>query len=222
MGSGSSSPPPSVYYDLASSCWRTCAPSLVDDRGSTLSSPPLPRSGSMLSGRVSEHPTSALPISVNGGSSSPGLPTPRARDSKGRGFPDGLPVVAELLPTPTTSEATGSQPGPERQGGRSLRETLLPTPRATDGTKGGPNQRGSSGDLMLPSAVMLLPTPTSTDSKSSSGQNPAWGHGTTLTDAARQMAPNGAPIAPPSTGGPASSAGQLPIPLSPEEAAGPA
>ena len=37
---------------------------------------------------------------------------------------------------------------------------LLPTPRATDGTKGGPNQRGSSGDLMLPSAVVqLLPTP---------------------------------------------------------------
>jgi hypothetical protein len=36
------------------------------------------------------------------------------------------------------------------------------TPRATDGTKGGPNQRGSSGDLMLPSAVMLLPTPRAT------------------------------------------------------------
>lgn len=36
---------------------------------------------------------------------------------------------------------------------------LLPTPRATDGTKGGPNQRGSSGDLMLPSAATLLPTP---------------------------------------------------------------
>ncbi|MFD8545585.1 hypothetical protein [Streptomyces sp. NPDC059649] len=30
---------------------------------------------------------------------------------------------------------------------------LLPTPRATDGAKGGPNQRGSKGDLMLPSAV---------------------------------------------------------------------
>ena len=38
---------------------------------------------------------------------------------------------------------------------------LLPTPRATDGSKGGPNQRGSKGDLMLPSAVhRLLPTPT--------------------------------------------------------------
>jgi len=40
----------------------------------------------------------------------------------------------------------------------------LPTPRATDGTKGGPNQRGSSGDQMLPSAVMgFLPTPTASD-----------------------------------------------------------
>jgi DNA (cytosine-5)-methyltransferase 1 len=45
--------------------------------------------------------------------------------------------------------------------GRDDPEPLLPTPRATDGTKGGPNQRGSSGDLMLPSVVAaLLPTPT--------------------------------------------------------------
>ncbi len=43
--------------------------------------------------------------------------------------------------------------------GASLTGALLPTPRATDGTNGGPNQRGSSGDLMLPSAVhQLLPT----------------------------------------------------------------
>lgn len=35
-------------------------------------------------------------------------------------------------------------------------ESLLPTPRATDGTKGGPNQRGSKGDMMLPSAVHQL------------------------------------------------------------------
>ena len=40
-------------------------------------------------------------------------------------------------------------------------DSLLPTPRATDGTKGGPNQRGSSGDLMLPCA--LLPTPAVND-----------------------------------------------------------
>ena len=46
---------------------------------------------------------------------------------------------------------------------RPTQVTLFPTPRATDGTKGGPNQRGSSGDLMLPSAVMLLPTPAVND-----------------------------------------------------------
>ncbi|PPK61888.1 hypothetical protein V5P93_002375 [Actinokineospora auranticolor] len=38
-------------------------------------------------------------------------------------------------------------------------ETFLPTPRATDGTKGCPAQRGSKGDLMLPSAIIRLLTP---------------------------------------------------------------
>lgn len=52
------------------------------------------------------------------------------------------------------------------RGGRSADAgTLMPTPRASDGAKGGPNQRGSSGDLMLPSAVALLPTPVTTDAK---------------------------------------------------------
>lgn len=65
-----------------------------------------------------------------------------------------------------------------------VERALLPTPRATDGTKGGPNQRGSSGDLMLPSAVNLLPTPTAGDSKQSGSAGYDSGHdGTTLTDA---------------------------------------
>lgn len=46
---------------------------------------------------------------------------------------------------------------------------LMPTPRATDGTKGGPNQRGSKGDLMLPSlAAQLLPTPAAADGERTS------------------------------------------------------
>jgi DNA (cytosine-5)-methyltransferase 1 len=79
------------------------------------------------------------------------MPTPVARDSKGRMLNsrqggDSLPDAAlNLLPTLN------------RNGhGKSLEieaRRLLPTPRATDGTKGGPNQAGSSGDLMLPSAV---------------------------------------------------------------------
>lgn len=45
-----------------------------------------------------------------------------------------------------------------RDGGLNLRTAavkLFSTPKATDGSKGGPNQRGSSGDLMLPSAVAI-------------------------------------------------------------------
>lgn len=61
-----------------------------------------------------------------------------------------------LLPTPTTRDVKG---GNQRRDDTCLSGALLPTPRATDGTNGGPNQRGSTGDLMLPSAVQLLPTP---------------------------------------------------------------
>ena len=96
------------------------------------------------------------------------LPTPRARDWK-RGGKDGLEEA--LLPTPTAvpygnnqSPTPGAAVRPSLESlARSSRPSpgaLGATPRATDGTNGGPNQRGSSGDLMLPSAVMqLLPTP---------------------------------------------------------------
>ena len=62
-------------------------------------------------------------------------------------------VVNHCLPSPRTSDTNG--PGQHGTGGPDLRTvaSTLPTPRATDGTKGGPNQRGSSGDVMLPSAV---------------------------------------------------------------------
>lgn len=69
------------------------------------------------------------------------------------------PANGDLLPTPTTRDHKGHN---QRRGDTCLTGALLPTPRATDGTHGGPNQRGSSGDLMLPSAVAkLLPTPRS-------------------------------------------------------------
>jgi DNA (cytosine-5)-methyltransferase 1 len=122
------------------------------------------------------------------------LPTPSVADGMGGHLTRSgsrseellLPGVAKslaegpLLPTPTVSDTNGA--GAHGTGGPDLRTavSLLPTPRATDGTKGGPNQRGSSGDLMLPSAVMLLPIPTAMDSKASGGSTPA---DVTLTDA---------------------------------------
>ena len=70
-------------------------------------------------------------------------------------------------------------------------QRLLPTPRATDGTKGGPNQRGSSGDLMLPSAVTLLPTP---------AHQQAWGQYAAAIARAEQAI--GRPAPPPTEIGP--------------------
>lgn len=88
------------------------------------------------------------------------LPTPTTADgSGGPGESDkrtgglNLRTAVALLPTPTTSNAHGNHvnnrgelllPG--------VAANLLPTPRATDGTNGGPAQRGSSGDLAMGSA----------------------------------------------------------------------
>jgi DNA (cytosine-5)-methyltransferase 1 len=63
-------------------------------------------------------------------------------------------------PTPTSRDHKGRN---QRDDATCLTGALLPTPQAADGTNGGPNQRGSSGDLMLPSAVHLLPTPAVND-----------------------------------------------------------
>jgi DNA (cytosine-5)-methyltransferase 1 len=106
------------------------------------------------------------------------LPTPLAQDAmRNRTSPGdlsrkspALEAVVTMLPTPTVADSRGSR---NATAGRSAAasanvnsgwplsdvvfdgqiQSLLPTPRASDGEKGGPNQRGSSGDVMLPSAV---------------------------------------------------------------------
>jgi len=157
--SGPSLPVPFGFYDPESRSLRTSRTTF--ESASTLSSKTLPKSGSMLSGALYARTRSALPTSGAGSLFSPQLPTPRARDGKGRSRSgDALPETVTLLPTPRTSDTNGA--GAHGDGGLDLRTTvsLLPTPRASDGEKGGPNQRGSKGDLALPSAVVqLLPTP---------------------------------------------------------------
>lgn len=106
------------------------------------------------------------------------LPTPTASDAKNcthrtqTGGPS-LPDQARLLPTPRASDTgtagcragAGFRPPPLSRQVLPLvdPQTFLPTPRATDGTKGCPAQRGSKGDLMLPSAVMRLVAPDAGD-----------------------------------------------------------
>ena len=101
------------------------------------------------------------------------LPTPLTDPASHNGHARNL--SRELFPTPSAADGLG---GHETRGGDRSHELLLngvakslfPTPRGSDGEKGGPNQRGSSGDLMLPSAV-LLPTPTSRDHKGRNQRN---------------------------------------------------
>lgn len=87
--------------------------------------------------------------------------------------------------TPSVSNSQGNeytrdrgQPGQERLTLTGQTQHWL-TPRATDGTKGGPNQAGSKGDLMLPSAAAQWPTPAGRDYRTPNSQSLAdRGHGT--------------------------------------------
>jgi DNA (cytosine-5)-methyltransferase 1 len=100
------------------------------------------------------------------------LPSPRAADASGGridlrvGRPNGrsLPTAVSLLPTPAARSGDDNGRGlPSAElaqrrmddGRRHLDDalSLLPTPRATVRSIGGPGQRGSSGDLAMPSAV---------------------------------------------------------------------
>lgn len=114
------------------------------------------------------------------------LPTPTATpygnnqsDSPGAAVRPSLNSLAPtLLPTPAASDGRDTanfRPDGTPYGsgcGMTLTDAsrlLLPTPRASDGAKGGPNQRGSKGDLALPAVAhrigseVLLPTPTASD-----------------------------------------------------------
>ena len=76
------------------------------------------------------------------------LPTPRSTDGNGPGRhgDGGLDLKTAVALRATPRAAAWGWPATETV-------ALLPTPRASDGTKGGPNQRGSAGDPSLPAAV---------------------------------------------------------------------
>jgi hypothetical protein len=84
---------------------------------------------------------------------------------------------------------------------------VQPTPRTiTGGVESAGRKkelRGKANGGDLQAATERWPTATSTDSRSSSGRNPDWGHRETLTDAARSF-PQGQPTSTP--GEPSSSA----------------
>lgn len=85
-------------------------------------------------------------------------PTPSAVDGTGGKIRKGMGPTERM---PDGSKAQVSLNQAVKMAGRGP----WPTPRASDGEKGGPNQRGSEGDLTLPSAAALWPTPCARDDK---------------------------------------------------------
>lgn len=155
-GSSPRPPVPLATWNSARGVWETPQASLLCAHSVPYSAP-WPTSGSMRAGACFAPPTSE-PLTAESGSSSP------------PGHPDGSP----LLKTPTSNlgASGGSQhPAKRKQGGHGPNladeiEWLLPTPKASDGTKGSPNQRHGNGDLTLPSAAARLrPTPDATPTR---------------------------------------------------------
>ncbi len=144
-GSGESSSGSFARWDPDSYSWRTSQLSLLGD--STAFSETLPTSGSMRSGRLFQREPV---VPLTGGTGSSSWPTAAATDWKG-----------------------SAREGQRRGQLSEAAEVKWPTPRATDGSKGGPNQRGSSGDLMLPSAAAQWPTPAASSyGRNKGGANP--------------------------------------------------
>jgi hypothetical protein len=103
-----------------------------------------------------------------------------------------LTDAARLLPTSTTPDTDTPDP-PAGTGNRPLPPpALLPTPRATDGTKGCPGQRGSHGDLTLPSAAVRVPARTLPTPRASDARGPGR-HGTGGADLRTTVAGLGQP-----------------------------
>lgn len=141
-------PVPLATWNPARGVWETTQPSLLCGHLAPYSAP-WPTSGTTHAGSCYAPPTSEHPTAANGPSSPPGPPT-------------------TLLKTPTSNIGSngGSQhPVKRKSGGHGPNladeiEWLLPTPKASDGIKGSPNQRHGNGDLTLPSAAASLrPTP---------------------------------------------------------------
>ena len=170
---GSVTQTPFACYDPDSSSWRTWEHFLFED--STSFSDRWPNSGMTHDGRAFELPTSVLPTSAIGYSSSVSLGTPTARAAKGansvrvasgdtRGL---LENQVATLPTPRTTDSTG--PGVHGDGGMDLstavRENLLPTPHSQNGEPRNNKvwARPLDQPQNLENAPALLPTPVVND-----------------------------------------------------------
>lgn len=155
MCAASSLPPPVplATWNPARGVWETPQVSLLCGH-SVPYSDPWPTSGTTRSGSCFAPPMSGPRTAASGPSS-----------------PHGPPGTLLKTPTSNIGKNGGSQhPSKRKSGGHGpnladeVEWLLLPTPKASDGIKGSPNQRHGNGDMTLPSAAAsLLPTPRAGD-----------------------------------------------------------
>jgi hypothetical protein len=161
---------------------KTARPSLIE--GLTLSSPTLPRSGTMRNGIVYRLPPLELPTSGTGyglwrtpnasvvdAKSTVSKMTGRKPSDPQVGLADQVSAAEKgLWPTPTVN-GNHNRKGCSQKSGDGLATAvsrlIFPTPRASDGSHGGPNQRDSSGRLGLSAIAAQYPTPAAQDAKNS-------------------------------------------------------
>lgn len=168
--------------------WRTSQASLLPPpplwtrkKASSKKGPPpeswesWPTSGGMRSGSLFQRPMWEPVTGAPAGSAShgDGWMTPSVSNSQGNQYTRDRGQVGAERPTltgqsmnwPTPQVGTGENSHGQISGDfRNRMEELLKepqwsSPRASDGKNGGPNQRGSKGDLMLPSMAAQWPTP---------------------------------------------------------------
>lgn len=147
-GSGPTSFGSFVRFDPRTSSWKM-SQGFLPLAGSTPVSLTWPRSGSMRSGECFARPMLA-PLTSGRGCSS--WVTPTAGDAK-----ESCNSTATRHRTPPTGVHAGD----------TLTDLIRkwPTPRGSDGKKGGPNSRDSSGSLHMASAAVRWATPTARDWK---------------------------------------------------------
>ena len=158
-GSGRSSPASFAHYDPASRSWRTCPAS--EDADSATCSPTWPLAGMTRNGIAYQRPHLVRRIA---GLASSWLPTP-ASVNYGSNVGGANGRVGKVRPSLPTMARTG----------------LWPTPRATDGSKGGrwrPNSFGS-----LAAEVTRYPTPTANDAQNNAGP----GHSSRQREGAKNL-----------------------------------
>lgn len=158
----------SARLDRPSSLWR-----ILRSSGAEVSeecSAIFPRSGMMRSGlclelTISEASTSgrecsfwATPVASMPGQGDPEDP------KRGKKLQDQVQLWATPLKRDHKSGSVSQETKEANSRPLSEQVTSWPTCRSTDGEKGGPNNKGSKGDLTLPSAVTLWPTILRSDS----------------------------------------------------------